>query len=225
MMMNAQADIYSTTDYHKQKHGASQGALDLIGRYRTKKFQAFLRDKNRAVLEIGVGPGWNLTGLDAARRVGMDVTRQYADHLKNQGVEFVSDMSELSGQEFDLIILSHVMEHLADPVEKLAEIRSLLKKDGKLLIIVPLEPAVRKVSPKDKNYHLFSWNVQTLHNLLASCKYSVHSCAVKSTGYDRYAAELAIQLRGGFGLYRLMLSMIRTIRPEYEIQILADSKK
>jgi 2-polyprenyl-3-methyl-5-hydroxy-6-metoxy-1,4-benzoquinol methylase len=104
--------IYSSTGYHEQKHGVSPEVSEFITRYRTNKFSAFLKKTTSEILEVGAGPGWNLIRLPAHRRVGMDVTLTYAERLRGQGVEFVSDLSQLSGQKFDLVILSHVMEHL-----------------------------------------------------------------------------------------------------------------
>jgi hypothetical protein len=58
------------------------------------------------------------------------------------------------------------MEHLLEPARVLAQIGGLLKPDRELLVIVPLESPARKISPHDNNHHLYSWNVQTLNELL-----------------------------------------------------------
>jgi SAM-dependent methyltransferase len=223
-MSSAQDRIYSSTGYHELKHGASSNASDLIVRYRTQKLSAFTKSTELVILEVGVGPGWNLLNLSAHRRVGMDVTTAYAEYLRCHGVEFVSDLLQLTGQQFDLVILSHVLEHLLEPARMLKELGALLKPDGMLLVIVPLESPARKVSPQNNDHHLFSWNVNTLNEFLAACNYSVRSCTVKRYGFDRFAAELAIRLRGGFRLYKLLLTMLRIIRPGYEIQVTACCK-
>jgi SAM-dependent methyltransferase len=109
------------------------------------------------------------------------VTLAYADDLRKHGVEFVSDLSQLSGQQFDVVILSHVLEHLLEPAKMLAELGALLKPDGRLLVLVPLESPVRAFSPRDNNHHLLSWNAHTLHEFLVASGYMVRSCEVKRT--------------------------------------------
>ncbi len=220
-MSTAQDIIYSSTNYHAQKHGVTSRVSEIITRYRTSKFSAFLKNADSEVLEVGVGPGWNLVHLPARRRVGMDVTTAYAEQLRRGGGEFVSDLEQLSGQQFDLVILSHVMEHLLEPAKMLEQIGRLLKPEGEFLVIVPLEAPARKVSPKDDNHHLYSWNAQTLNEFLLACGFSARSLSVKQYGFDRFAANLAVRLMGGYSLYRLLLFLLRAIRPGYEIQALA----
>jgi SAM-dependent methyltransferase len=221
MVLSTQDRIYSSTDYHARKHDVTPEAAELITSYRAHKFSAFLKNSTLEILEVGVGPGWNLLCLPARRRVGMDVTPQYAEQLRGQGIEFVSDLAHLSGQRFDLVILSHVMEHLLEPAIMLKQIGALLKPDGELLVIVPLESPARKISLQDDNHHLFSWNVQSLNEFLLACGYSVRSRAVKRYGADRFAANLALRLRGEYRLYRLLLFLLRILRPGYEIQVIA----
>lgn len=220
-MSYAQDSIYSSTEYHEQKHGASARASELITRYRTQTFRAFTKSSTLDILEVGVGPGWNLVQLPARRRVGQDVTLAYAERLRCLGVEFVSELSQLSGQQFDLVILSHVMEHLLEPAKMLTSLSALLKPRAELLVIVPLEPPTHRLSPRDNNHHLFSWNVQTLNGFLSACGYSVRSCEVRRYGFDRFAAELTVRLRGGFALYKALLLLLRTVRPGHEIRVVA----
>ena len=127
-------------------------------------------------------------------------------------------------QQFDLVILSHVMEHLLEPAKMLEQIGGLLKPGGEFLVIVPLEAPARKISPRDDNHHLYSWNAQTLNEFLLACGFSARSLSVKRYGFDRFAANLAVRLMGGYSLYRLLLFLLRAIRPGYEIQAIASYK-
>lgn len=44
-----------------------------------------------------------------------------------------------SDKEFDLIVVSHVFEHIQDSKRLCSEINRVIKKDGRILVIVPLE--------------------------------------------------------------------------------------
>jgi 2-polyprenyl-3-methyl-5-hydroxy-6-metoxy-1,4-benzoquinol methylase len=52
----------------------------------------------------------------------------------------VQDMhqAEATGEQFDLVILSHLLEHLDDPIPALSTVKKLLTKDGVLFVNVPL---------------------------------------------------------------------------------------
>jgi 2-polyprenyl-3-methyl-5-hydroxy-6-metoxy-1,4-benzoquinol methylase len=94
------------------------------------------------LLDIGCGngrpmrrlidAGWSAIGIDAdveavaaARSAGLDA-RQGA--LKTQ---------QFPDQHFDVILMSHVIEHLTDPLDELKECRRILKPSGSIVIATP----------------------------------------------------------------------------------------
>ena len=105
------------------------------------------------VLDIGCADGCFLAaaavGLRAANvpsiLFGVEPDPQYADYAAEasgatvlQG-GFEDNLATLahSSQQFDLIVLSHVLEHLCEPDEIVRKISTLLSEDGLLLIEVP----------------------------------------------------------------------------------------
>jgi 2-polyprenyl-3-methyl-5-hydroxy-6-metoxy-1,4-benzoquinol methylase len=79
-----------------------------------------------------VDAGWNAIGIDAdaqavgaARSAGLDA-RQGA--LKTH---------RFPDQHFDVILMSHVIEHLPDPLDELTECRRILKPSGSIVIATP----------------------------------------------------------------------------------------
>ncbi|MGA8110529.1 MAG: class I SAM-dependent methyltransferase [Acidobacteriaceae bacterium] len=215
---SATDEIYSASDYHARMHGVLPGAFEMIARYRGEKFARLLDTAGKDVLEFGCGPGWNLVDLPARRRVGCDVSTAYAESLRASGIEFVSDAALLEGQQFDIVLLSHVAEHLMDPARTVIDLAKFLKPQGTLCVVVPMEGSISKFDPADNNHHLFSWNVQTLTNLLTAAGYRVTSCRVARKGYDRYAANLAVRVHAGYRGYLGLLRTMRLLRPVYEIQ-------
>lgn len=96
--------------------------------------------KGSSILEIGCGEGillnelkregFNVSGIEPsetatqrARVKGLDIYQGYFPH------EAVADKT------YDLIIMSHVLEHLNDPHEVLSNINRTLRKDGMLLLV------------------------------------------------------------------------------------------
>jgi SAM-dependent methyltransferase len=76
-------------------------------------------------------PRWSLFGLEHSRHWRPTV-------LSLPGVRgFFSDLAELEGQRFDVIVMSHVLEHIPDPVAYLGQLRGHLKDGGMLFIAVP----------------------------------------------------------------------------------------
>ncbi len=105
------------------------------------------------VLEVGSGHGLLLflclRDLKMREAVAWDLSPVSLEHtraaLARLGAEgrarfAVQDMhqAEATGEQFDLVILSHLLEHLDDPIPALATVRKLLTKDGVLFVNVPL---------------------------------------------------------------------------------------
>lgn len=132
---------------------------------------------NGNLLEIGCGAGnalktmknhgWNVTGLDFdqnavinSRKKGIDV---YLGSLMNQ---------KFDDNSFDAIVMSHVLEHVPDPVILIKEIYRVLKTDGVLISITPNLESLTHLLYK-KNYlnldpprHLNLFNIDSSFLLL-----------------------------------------------------------
>jgi 2-polyprenyl-3-methyl-5-hydroxy-6-metoxy-1,4-benzoquinol methylase len=95
-----------------------------------------------AVLDIGSGMG---TFLYAAKpfykeAVGLDVSEKMAKYVEQQvGIKvFVCQLEDFEyPTKFSLIHMSHVLEHVPNPVEWLQKSKSLLEKNGILVINIP----------------------------------------------------------------------------------------
>lgn len=102
-------------------------------------------------------------------------------NLKHAGLE---KMDVFEGLRFDVVMLNNVLEHLADPVNVVTEIRQNVLKPGGLIIIdVPNEFNTFQIAGRDVHgltdwwvappAHLNYFSRQTLQNLLQGCGYDV----------------------------------------------------
>ncbi|MCR3757807.1 class I SAM-dependent methyltransferase [Clostridium felsineum] len=95
------------------------------------------------VLEIGTGAGGILKAFkdNGCQVLGVDLGKEYIEFGKTKGIKLINcEAGELLKDyegEFDLIILSHVMEHFLDINRELNIIKKLLKKNGVLYIELP----------------------------------------------------------------------------------------
>jgi 2-polyprenyl-3-methyl-5-hydroxy-6-metoxy-1,4-benzoquinol methylase len=91
------------------------------------------------------------------------------------GVEvFVGELREahFSAEEFDVVTLFHVLEHVLDPYSFLLEVNRILKENGLLVIRTPnIDSLISKVVGKywswvDPPRHLFYFSPDTLKKML-----------------------------------------------------------
>ena len=101
--------------YHEAIHGGlgSRG-YSLIARRRAAKLQPFIGPTD-AVLEYGVGPGWNLAKLRAKSLTGFDVATSVRADVESQGIEFLDRLTVQDSGRYDVVVCSHVLEHLTHP--------------------------------------------------------------------------------------------------------------
>jgi hypothetical protein len=101
--------------------------------------------------------------------------------------------------------------------------RQFLRPAGTLLLYVPFEKErrYRHYNPSEPNHHLFSWNAQTMGNLVTECHFKVESAEVGEFGYDRFAATLACKLKFGEGGFRLIRRMAHLLKPASEVRVVA----
>jgi SAM-dependent methyltransferase len=130
-------------------------------------------------LDIGCAAGQLL--LETRRRfgcrvIGIEPGHAHAAHARSEGVEVHASLDEYlqseNRQRPDLVTLSHVLEHISDPIAFLRRIREdVLAADGNLLIEVPnlfvhsaFEPA-----------HLYAYHAGTLRETLGVAGFEVRN--------------------------------------------------
>ena len=94
---------------------------------------------NKKWMDVGTGAGGILDLLEpvAERAVAVEPQQRALESLKKENYEAYSDISEVPYDDFDVITLFHVFEHLTEPLELLRVAYDKLKVGGKIIIEVP----------------------------------------------------------------------------------------
>ena len=114
----------------------------LIDRYEDdsrRKDQFLSLISGKKWLDVGTGTGGvlDLLGPFADRVVAVEPQQKALESLKKEKYEVYSDISEVPFNDFDIITLFHVFEHLTDPLELLKNAYDKLKVGGRIIIEVP----------------------------------------------------------------------------------------
>jgi len=100
------------------------------------------------ILDVGAGFGHILYALaqryPRSERVAVETSRPCVEHLRSLGVTVLTvpaaEVLPTLKDRFDLVILSHVLEHLPDPFATLSMLRRCLVSGGVLFVEVPNVP-------------------------------------------------------------------------------------
>ena len=127
------------------------------------------------VLEIGCGAGGVTKAFQESgcRAEGLDLGAQYVEYGKRvHGLNLHHCTVEEYRfcKPFDLVIYSHVLEHLPEPVEELQRIKTVLGTQGRLYIEVPGIMSIDKNYGSDflrylQNAHLYHFSLTSLTHI------------------------------------------------------------
>jgi SAM-dependent methyltransferase len=100
--------------------------------------------KSASILDIGCANGGMLTSLKErgySDLSGIDIPMACIQNVQALGFEAffgsLFELSELKGKKYNIVILSHVLEHVKDLKEAVHNMKSLLTDDGIIYIEVP----------------------------------------------------------------------------------------
>ncbi|MFH1783734.1 MAG: methyltransferase domain-containing protein [bacterium] len=175
--------LYSE-DYYDQNYGDKE-RLSSSARVLIESVSKYVPDNRIKVLEIGSGLGYTLkTARDRGWEVfGTDVSAFAVRYAKEEhGIEiFNGDLDEAGFEDnfFDLVIMSHVLEHLPDPSRFLEKIFHILKKSGVLYIAVPNIDSFKSRMKKEKwhhlqpEHHLYHFSPRTLKKIVLKAGFKI----------------------------------------------------
>jgi 2-polyprenyl-3-methyl-5-hydroxy-6-metoxy-1,4-benzoquinol methylase len=149
----AQATPNSILAEISRYHGSSAGRLLAIG-------------GPGQFLQSAESSGWDVTGIEHSNAASENARR----HLKRGHVHCGTlAKASLADGQFDLCVISHVLEHVRSPVEFLREIHRVLKPGGTLFISLPpsIDSAVSRHRSTEFNpKNLVHFDEQTIQTAL-----------------------------------------------------------
>lgn len=212
--------------------------LDIAFRDRLRVFERYTSGRN--LLDIGCGAGdfggfavrhgWHVTGVepapDAARMAGERGCEVFIGNL----AEFTSQNSD----QFDVVHLKNVLEHLTDPRDVLLSVRKCLKPGGLMYLEVPndfevmqrlgawlnREPHSWVCIPDHVNYFNFASLTKLVRNerfevIQRSTSFPIYGLLMLGINFisSKRAGRIAHSIRVGFDLTleRLSLSSLRRL--------------
>lgn len=173
----AAMECYYKTYYRRNQ---SESAFEQFKQNSTRQAQSQLAyidqlipDTNvNTAIEIGAGAGEMARAL-SKRNINIDVTELDPTCRKRLEMDpsiHVIDENELDNRErqftYDMAILSHVLEHMIDPLHIIDQLSRLVKQGGYLFIELPNEVKMLKQSGFQGKGHLYFFTIDTFKEMI-----------------------------------------------------------
>ncbi len=189
------------------------GVLDSLRPHRGRlleigSFAGLFLDRIRA-------DGWQVVGLEPDRPVAKYSRAKYGLEI----IEGVLPSCSLPAEQFDAVMMLHVIEHMPDPAENLRLVRRLLKPGGVLVVETPRFNSLsfkvlgrRERSIQNCQGHIFFFTEQSLSSLLAKNGFGVLRLEKvgRTLTLDRFLYNVGLVTRSARiqrSLYRLAMAL------------------
>ncbi len=152
-------------------------------------FQPFLR-ADQAVLDFGCGNGGilRLIATQVRQADGLEVNERSASIARALGLTVFTHLDELPSTAcYDVVLSNHVLEHVRDVPATLERIRASMKKDGLILLKLPIDDwrsrDQRGWSRRGIDHHLHTWTPKLIGNVLYESGFDVENIRVITSAW------------------------------------------
>lgn len=163
-----------------------------VQRKRANHIVDFLIQENNYVpsshLDIGCGSGSLLHETQRRFRCrvsGIELDDAHRSYAVQNGLTIYDSLEQWKQHEtlhVDLVTMSHVLEHLVDPIKYLGEIREILSaSEGRVLLEVPN----LYVHPAFELAHTYAFSLVSLSNTLHKAGFELLNCKLHSFPHSR----------------------------------------
>lgn len=181
------ASLYSAGSYRGEKGKRFSAIVELFIHFSRSRRKERIKKyvSGGTILDIGCGRG---LFLDIMKRDGWTVAGVESDEQAASNISETYDIPVVSGEpsvwgfadgSFDVVTLSHVLEHLHNPVEIIRTCHRLLRKGGLLVCGTPNIMSLQASIGKglwfnlDVPYHLYHFSEEGLVNLLTMHSFKI----------------------------------------------------
>ena len=124
------------------------------------------------VLDVGSGKGYFLELVPHQKKMGVDISLDYLKLLRSKGINGIFTNAERLPfkDEFDVVVLTDILEHVYYPERVMQSVNTALKDDGIVIVRVPYREDI-SVYDMNKGFkyelcHLRSFDVSSLNNII-----------------------------------------------------------
>ncbi|MBK7917795.1 MAG: class I SAM-dependent methyltransferase [Chloroflexi bacterium] len=92
-----------------------------------------------AILDFGCGGGDLLARLPGRLKTGVEINPVAQEYAKKLGLQMFSSLDETPKTPYDVIISSHALEHVPEPLTLLMRLKDFLSSNGSLVLLLPMD--------------------------------------------------------------------------------------
>ncbi len=132
-------------DFHSRLAKSRNPVRSWFHRFRQCAVRELVTESyKRGDIIVDVGCGNCVWNTDKLPVVGVDVAQNLVEYAVKQGrvsSPVICDITRIAlrSESADIVIAAEILEHISDHDEALAELKRILKKDGKLVLTVPYD--------------------------------------------------------------------------------------
>jgi SAM-dependent methyltransferase len=169
----------------------------------------------QTVVEFGPRDPWNLRALAADSKYTC-APRAAKALFDTDGIKVFDTSASLPDAFTDLVICDGILEYLPEPLNEILELKRSLRPGGFIAVHALYDPDFRRPRFDRVVEHYFSWNVQTLGNLLVDCGFDFVEGCVRRLPRENDVIRLSRRL--GFGIAE---KYAKLFHPHHQVCVVA----
>lgn len=164
-------------DEEGKKYFAGQQQIGELSAIWNRRYFSFYIKPSDMILDFGCGGANLLAMLPGHGKFGVEINPAARAYAAALGLQVFAALDEAPAGPYDVILSSHALEHVPNPLTLLEELAGMLAADGVFILLLPLDdwraPAHRVYKQDDIHHHLYNWTPQNLGNLLSEAGFQV----------------------------------------------------